>query len=294
MHADSHGLSLLRSARRIGLVLSGGSFRCSFQIGVLETLAEVGIRPALCVAVSAGVWNGAALAAGTVLRLRHYWRAFARMPHIDLRNLLHEHSPYRYTELHRRTFARYVGVERLRASGAIPLLVGVTRLHDRQPAWFDARTAEDPFTLLLASNYLPPFYTQAPRIGGERYGDGGLSDNIPYERALAEDCDAVIVVTMKGESEGGLYRNPLDSEHVIPESLSERIVLIRPRHRLPVSFTDRRWPVLREIIELGRLRAREVLLGEHHPQVDDRPATAAPLIRLLRLLPASRPTRQTA
>ena len=54
---------------------------------------------------------------------------------------------------------------------------------------------------------MPPFYTHAPRIGGERYGDGGLTDNVPYEKAFAEGCDAVVLVTMKGESEGGLYRN---------------------------------------------------------------------------------------
>ena len=52
-------LDRLRSARKIGLVLSGGSARCSFQVGVLETLEELGIRPAFCVAVSGGVWNGA-------------------------------------------------------------------------------------------------------------------------------------------------------------------------------------------------------------------------------------------
>jgi predicted acylesterase/phospholipase RssA len=287
-------LDVLRSSRRIGLVLSGGSVRCAFQIGVLETLAALEVRPALCIAVSAGVWNGAALTAGTVDRLRHYWRAFGRMPPIDLRNLLRERSPYRYPEMHRRTFARYVGSERLCAPSAIPLLVGVTRLRDRQPVLFDARTVEDPFTLLLASNYLPPFYTQAPRIAGERYGDGGLSDNIPYERAFAEGCDTVIVVTMKGESEGGLYRSLRDAEHTIPASVRGGIVVIRPRHRLPVSFTERRWTVVREIIEMGRLRAREVLLGERHSQTDlraIRPAPTVSLTRLLRLLPVSRTLR---
>src|SRR5262245_3272833 len=132
-------LDLLRSARRLGLVLSGGSSRCAFQVGVLETLAEVGVRPALCVAVSGGVWNGAAFAAGTAHRLRHYWRAFMRMPYLDVGNLLREHSPYRFPEIHRRTFSRYVGAERLRSPAALPLLIGVTRLRDRQGAYFDAR-----------------------------------------------------------------------------------------------------------------------------------------------------------
>jgi len=286
-------LTVLRSASRVGVVLSGGSARCSFQIGVLETLIELGVRPSLCVAVSAGSWNGAALATGSVHRLRHYWRAFVRMPHVDLRNLWREHSPYRFTEIHRRTFSRYVGVDRLRASGTLPLHIGVTRLRDRNKVLFDAGAVEDPFLLLLASNYLPPFYTHAPRIGGERYGDGGMTDNIPYEKAFEEGCDAVVLVTMKGESEGEIYRSPRETEHVIPAGLRDRVVVIRPRHRLPLSFTEKRWPVLRGIVELGRLRAREVLLGERHPETDARAAGTSPTVLLARFLSAVPLQRRT-
>lgn len=277
-------LDLLRSARKIGLVLSGGSARCSFQVGVLETLEELGIRPAVCVAVSGGVWNAAAVSAGTVGRLRHYWRAFTRMPHMDVSNILREHSPYRFPEMHRRTFGRYVGIERLRRPEAAALWVGVTRLRDRQAVYFDARASEDPLSLCLASNYLPPFYTHAPRIAEERYGDGGLANNLPYEKAFAEGCDAVILVHMKGESEGLLYRNAREPDHEIPAPLRERIVVIRPRHRLPCAFTERRWEMLRATMDIGRLRAREVLLGERHEETEasgDPKALSAVVGRLL-------------
>jgi predicted acylesterase/phospholipase RssA len=276
-------LALLRSAGKVGLVLSGGSSRCSFQVGVIETLHELGIDPALSVAVSGGVWNGAAISAGTAPRLRQYWRAFTRMPHVDVRNLLRDHSFYRYPEMHRRTFGRYVGIERLRRPEAKPLWVGVTRLRDRQGAYFDARTSEDPLALCLASNYMPPFYTHAPRLEGERYGDGGLADNLPYEKAFAEGCDAVVLVTMKGESEGGLYRGPLEPDHVIPAPFRERTVVIRPRHRPPCRFVDRRWEVLSRMMDLGRLRAREVLLGELHPETEVR-ADVGPLDAAFRRL----------
>jgi predicted patatin/cPLA2 family phospholipase len=277
-------LTLLRSARRIGLVLSGGALRCAFQVGVIESLLELGLQPALCVAVSGGAWNGAAVAAGRAHYLRRYWRAFARMPPFDIQNLLREHSPFRYPEIHRRTFGRYVGVQRLRDPDVLPLWIGVTRLRDGQGAYFDARKAEDPLTLLLASNYVPPFYTHAPRLAGERYGDGGLADNLPYEKAFAEGCDAVVLVTMKGESEGNLYRNPHDPEHVIPPRFRERTVVIRPRHRLPAAFTERRWPVLRQTMDLGRLRAREVLLGERYAETEMRGDPGAASVLLARLL----------
>ena len=280
----TESLRLLRSASRVGLVLSGGSARCAYQIGAIETLVELGIQPALCVGVSGGAWNAAAVAVGHAHRLRVYWRAFSRMRGLDLRNLLREHSPYRWNEIHRRTFSRYVGPERLRRPETRPVFVGVTRLSDRQPLYYDLRTAEDPLKVLLASNYLPPFYTHAPRIDGERCGDGGMCDNIPYEKAFEEGCDAVVLVTMKGESEGLPYRNPREVEHAIPAEYRDRLIVIRPCHRLPTPFLERRWPVLVQAIELGRLRAREVLLGEVHPATAIRTDRIAPTMLLARLL----------
>lgn len=275
-------LDFLLSARRVGLVFSGGSARCAFQIGAAETLLELGVRPALCVGVSAGAWNAAAAAVGQTHRLRYYWRSFSRMPAVDLRNLLRERSPFRWNEMHRRTFGRYVSAERLRQPGTLPVFVGVTRLSDRQPVYFDLRTADDPLRVLLASNYLPPFYTHAPRIGGERYGDGGLTDNIPYAKAFEEGCDAVVLLAMKGESEGLPNRNPREIEHVVPPEYRDRLVIIRSRHRLPVAFLERRWPPLLRTIEIGRLRAREVLLGEVHPETEARAEGTAVTVRVAR------------
>lgn len=275
-------LELLLSARRVGVVFAGGSARCAFQIGAVETLLELGVRPALCVGVSAGAWNAAAAAVGQAHRLRYYWRSFSRMPVVDLRNLLRERSPFRWNELHRRTFGRYVSAERLRQPGTLPVFVGVTRLADRQPVYFDLRTADDPLKVLLASNYLPPFYTHAPRIEGRRYGDGGLIDNFPYAKAFAEGCDAVVVLAMKGESEGLPHLNPREIEHVIPSQHRDRLVIIRPRHRLPVAFLERRWPPILRTIEIGRLRAREVLLGESHPETEARAEGTAVTVRVAR------------
>jgi predicted acylesterase/phospholipase RssA len=234
--------------------------------------------------VSGGAWSAAAVAVGHAHRLRTYWRAFSRMPGLDLRNLLREHSPYRWNEIHRRTFSRYVGLERLRRPETLPVFVGVTRLSDRQALYYDLRTVEDPLNVLLASNYLPPFYTHAPRIDGERCGDGGMCNNIPYEKAFAEGCDAVVLVTMKGESEGRPNRSPREVEHTVPPIYRDRLVVIRPRHRLPTPFLERRWSVLVQAIELGRLRAREVLLGEVHPATEVRIDRIAPTVLVARLL----------
>jgi predicted acylesterase/phospholipase RssA len=290
-------LRLLRSARRVGYLFSGGSARCVFQVGVVETLHELGIRPSVCLGVSVGAWNAAAVSVGNVSRLRAYWRFFCRMPSIDLTNLWREQSPFIWSRLHEKAFARYVGAERLRHDETLPLLVGLTRLRDRKRVIADVRSSDDPLQLLIASNYLPPFYTRPPLIGGERYGDGAFVDNLPYD-ALIDECDAIVIMASKGESEGGLYRSSDDFDHEIPLSLRDRIVVIRPRHRMPLGFIERRWERLDPIATLGALRTREVLLGEEHPETSlAARGTAITLVaararRWLRnFRPANRPAR---
>lgn len=281
-------LKLLRQAGKVGYVFSGGSSRCAFQIGVIEALAELGVKPALTVGVSAGAWNAAIVSARREHRIRYYWRSFMRMPAVDLRNLLVEHSPWRYSLMHRRTFCRFIGRDRFRQPDALPLFVSVTRLRDRSNAIFDARLFDDPLQLLLATNYLLPFYTHAPMLHGEAFGDGGRSDNAPYEKAFSEGCDAVVLVSQKGESEGGLFKNLSDVEHVIPTPFAERTIVIRPRHRLPISFTERRWETLAQLARIGYLRTRETLLGEEHGETHIAAKGDAPSKRIGRIVRGAR------
>jgi predicted acylesterase/phospholipase RssA len=265
---QSEALQLLRSAKKPGFLFCGGSSRCVFQVGVVETLFALDVRPAVCLGVSAGTWNAAAVAVGNWHRLRKYWRFFMRMPAIDIRNLMREHSPFIWSRIHARAFDRYVGADRIQSEDALPLYAGLSRLRDRTHVIFNVSAATDPFRVLLASNYLPPFYTHPLDLDGERYGDGGLTNNAPYEELFKLGCDAVVLMAAKGESEGGLYRGTGDFDHVIPAEYRDRVVVIRPRHRMPLAFVERRWEKLAPIADLGALRAREILLGERHPQTD--------------------------
>lgn len=275
-------LEQLRAAKKVAYVFSGGSSRCAFQVGVIERLGVLGIQPAMTIGVSAGAWNAAIVAARQEHRIRFYWKSFMRMPDFDLRALFTELSPWRYAHMHRRNFARFVG-GRLHAQDALPCFISVTRLRDRTNAIVDTRGVEKPIDLMLAANYLPPFYTRTPLIDGERYGDGGVTDNAPYEFAFARGCDAVVLIVLKGESEGEIYKSTRDVNHVISAEYRDRVVVIRPRHRVPYGFTERRWKKLSELITLGDFRTREVLLGERHPETDVRAPGESPSARVLRL-----------
>jgi hypothetical protein len=52
---------------------------------------------------------------------------------------------------------------------------------------------------------------------------------------------------------------------------------------MPVAFTERRWPLLERMMDLGRLRAREVLLGESHPATEWKARGTAPTAILAKL-----------
>lgn len=274
-------LSRLREAKKVAFVFSGGSARCAFQVGAIERLLALGVKPSMTIGVSAGSWNAAIVAAHITHRARFLWKSFTRMPSLDLRNLFIELSPWRYAQMHRRNFKRFFG-NRLSGPDALPCFISVTRLRDRRGFLIDMREVEKPIDLLLAANYLPPFYTRAPRIFGERFGDGGVTDNAPYEIAFAQGCDMAVLVCMKGESEGGIYKSTTEPNHEIPPAFRDRVVVIRPRHRLPFPFVERHWPRLEELIHIGDLRTREVLLGERHPETDIRASGEAPTVRVLR------------
>jgi predicted acylesterase/phospholipase RssA len=252
-------LDRLLRARKLGVLFAGGASRAAFQVGVIEALLQAGVRPSVCLGVSAGSWNAAAVAVGNWKRLRAYWRFFCRMPAVDMSNLLREHSPFAWSRIHERGFRRYIGLERLRAPEALPLFVALTRLRDRASVIVDLRRAEDPFRVLLASNYLPPFYTHPPEVDGEACGDGGFSDSLPYERLFEEGCDLVVILSQKGECEGGLYRNPGEPDHEIPTELRDRVIVIRPAHRLDVSFVERNWRLLSKLADDGAARATDIL-----------------------------------
>ena len=255
-------LDQLLRAERLGLLFSGGASRCIFQVGVVETLLALGVRPSVCLGISGGAWNAAAVAVGNAARLRSYWKFFSRMPAFDIRNLVRERSVFRWRRLHERAFRRYVSAERLRSPDTLPLYVAATRLADKKLELFDVRQADDPLQVMLASNYLPPFYTHAPQVNGDRYGDAGFVDSLPYELLFERGCDTVVVLSQKGVCEGGLFRHIDDPDHVIPARHRQNVVVIRPLHMLDLAFLERRWPQLAAVADLGALRAHDVLLGE--------------------------------
>ena len=77
---------------------------------------------------------------------------------------------------------------------------------------------------MIASASLPLIY-EATEVMGEKYIDGGISDNTPIQPVYGEGCDIIIVVLLSKEAriDRALYPNT----HIIelyPRNLNESVI----------------------------------------------------------------------
>lgn len=78
--------------------------------------------------------------------------------------------------------------------------------------------------IVIASASLPLIY-EATEIGGEKYIDGGLADNIPIQPVYGEGCDIIIVVLLSKEAR--IDRELYPNTHIIeiyPRNLKENVI----------------------------------------------------------------------
>jgi predicted acylesterase/phospholipase RssA len=66
--------------------------------------------------------------------------------------------------------------------------------------------------------------------------DGGFTNNAPYEAALGEGCDRVIVIA--NNEDGSIFKSIRDRQHSIPERLRHLIQVIHPSRKMAVTFND--------------------------------------------------------
>ncbi|MCI8423893.1 MAG: hypothetical protein HFF50_10285 [Lawsonibacter sp.] len=222
------------SARpRIGLVLSGGGGKGTYQLGALRALEEHGLAPKITAisGCSIGAYNALLYACGGIPAAREFMFRFH-----DLMKS-HQETPEHLVEARRQSlsgpsalpsFETDPALWKYRSSGlrahlnqALETNRGGWRkkqlyacaycLEQERPAYFRLGDLSDTeaVNVVVASGTLP--YTFPPvRIGAEYYTDGGVvpdlcrtpapCDKIPLRPILQEDLDLILVI----------FLNPLD------------------------------------------------------------------------------------
>lgn len=182
---------------KTGLVLEGGALRAIFSSGVCDALLDGNVMTDYVIGVSAGIAYGVSYVSRQPRRNLEVVTRFAPdKRYMGMNNLVdksnrsyfglkfaydtipNELIPFDYD-----TFAAYPGeVEAV-----------VTNLNTGKADYLPV-PRQDHESLLLQATCAMPLLFPIYRINGQPYLDGGAADSIPWQRALDQGCERVVVV----------------------------------------------------------------------------------------------------
>ncbi len=182
---------------KTGLVLEGGALRAIFSSGVCDALLDGDVMTDYVIGVSAGIAYGVSYVSRQPRRnLEVVTRYAPDKRYMGMNNLVdksnrsyfglkfaydtipNELIPFDYD-----TFAAYPGeVEAV-----------VTNLNTGKADYLPV-PRQDRESLLLQATCAMPLLFPIYRINGQPYLDGGAADSIPWQRALDQGCERVVVV----------------------------------------------------------------------------------------------------
>ena len=185
---------------RTAFVLGGGGVLGAVEVGMLQALMELGVRPDLVVGTSVGALNGALVAHDprpeVVVELRAMWQmAFSE-------GRVYRDGPVRQLRRAARTGTHLHSSEGLRR--ALQRALGDARFEDL-PVHFECcaasieRAAEHWFTsgpvveAVVASAAVPGLLPPA-EVDGEHFLDGGIVNSIPVGHAAALGAERLFVL----------------------------------------------------------------------------------------------------
>lgn len=190
---------LRRRGGPVAMVLSGGGNHGAVQVGMLRSLVEHEIRPAMVLGCSIGALNGAAYAQdpslGGIARLEELWRG------LDDEDILRSGWLPNAVSLARRGEAIHSN-DRLRGlvhgllrvdtfeELRVPFQCVATDVVGVREAWFSSGPLVEP---ILASAALPAVLPSV-EIAGVRYLDGAIVNDVPISRAVELGAQTIYVL----------------------------------------------------------------------------------------------------
>lgn len=197
---------------KLGMVFEGGANRTVFSCGVMDVFLEEQLMPDYFVGVSAGIAYGVSYLSGQKGRnleiLEKYMpdKRYMGMHHLLNRK---EHAYYNtkfvFDEIPNKllpfdygAFEKYPGI----------VEAVVTNIHSGKAEYLEVPRGAQMRDTLVASCSLPVLF-QPVKVGKHYYLDGGIADSIPYQHALDEGCDKVVVVLTR---ERGYVKKPEKAE----------------------------------------------------------------------------------
>lgn len=182
---------------KTGLVLEGGALRGIFSSGVCDGLLEGNVMADYVVGVSAGIAYGVSYVSRQPRRNLEVVTRFAPdKRYMGVGNLVDKHNrSYFGLKFAYSTIPNELVPFDYAAFAAFPGAVEavVTNLNTGKADYLPV-PRDDRESVVLQASCAMPLMFPVFHIGGQPYLDGGVADAIPWQRALDQGCDRLIVV----------------------------------------------------------------------------------------------------
>ncbi len=188
---------------KTGLVLEGGASRGYFTVGALDALIDIGFKADLLVGTSAGIANGVSFVSnqrGRGLQIGLEYLNDKR--YMGMRHLLNpkKRSYYNvqfvFDELPNKLIP--FDKEAFDNSGC-KVLAALTNINTGKCEYHAVTSEDTEWKVVVASCALPILF-QPVKIDGNLYMDGGITEPIPFRKALDEGCDKTVVILTRERS----------------------------------------------------------------------------------------------
>ncbi len=184
---------------KIGLALGSGSSRGWAHIGVIQALAEQGIRPDIVCGTSIGALVGAAHVADNLDKLEEWVRSLTRLETASFFELNPSFTGFVNTSRLRRFLEQHVArADTLIADLELQYGSVATDLESGREIWF----TEGPLLEAVWASISLPGLFPAIRHENRWLVDGGLVNPVPVSVCRALGADVVIAVNLNGDIVG--------------------------------------------------------------------------------------------
>ena len=276
--------------------MEGGASRTFFSCGICDVFLKEGIYPDYFIGVSAGIAYGVSYISKQYGRNLEFTKKYMhKKKYMGMHHLLNpqkrcyynlsfafDEVPNRLVPFDYKTFAEFQG----------KCVAVVTNIHTGKAEYIEVPAYERHWETTIASCSLPILFPPA-KLGSDLYLDGGLVDSIPYEQAVLEGCDKIIVLLtrprryQKGQEKGlGLikalykkYPKVVEAIERRPEQYNQssqrllelekegKVFVMAPEKELGVKRTEGRWERLEPTYKEGvRTAQKELPRLKHYLQ----------------------------
>jgi predicted patatin/cPLA2 family phospholipase len=236
-----------------GIIDTGGGFRGIFGAGVFDYCLDKGISFDCCVGVSAGCSNIMAYLGKLEFQEYFFYTKWLMDPEtLSLHNFFSKGSVIDMDRISRAIDSSgtapfdYAKVEEDPAE----FIMVTTRGDTGRPEYFTKDDmAKDDYAPIYASSSLP-VVNRPYLIDGTEYFDGGISDPIPYRKALEAGCDRIAVILTRPVGMPADRRR----DRAVARAMESRWPVIAKAVRKRASVYDRELAELRKLEKEGVAR----------------------------------------